>query len=245
MRVTLQPAFLIHRRPFRDTSQILEFLTPEHGRISLVAKGVRRKARGGSLGAVLQPFTPLLVSFSGRSDMKTLTAVERAGSATPLQGERLYSALYVNELLVKLLHRHDPHTVLFAHYSKTLESLSTHCAVDVALRTFEFSLLDALGYQLDSAVDAGTGEPVDPQGWYRLQDELGLVLSQEPLHPDRPQYRGSDLLRIARSDFTGSAGAAAKRLAREALAIQLGGQALRSRELFSAARRDIGAGEQQ
>ncbi|MEP0202103.1 MAG: DNA repair protein RecO [Halioglobus sp.] len=245
MRVSLQPAFLLHRRPFRDTSQILEFLTPEHGRISLVAKGVRRKARGGSLGSLLQPFTPLLVSFTGRADMKTLTAVERVGTAMSLQGERLFSALYVNELLIKLLQRHDPHTPLFAHYAQTLEALSSHSAVDVSLRAFEFSLLDALGYQINPGLDAGSGDPVDPGRWYRLQDELGLVLSHEPAHPDRSRFSGSDLLRIARGDYADSAGLAAKRLSREALAIQLGGQPLRSRELFARQRRDESAGEAQ
>lgn len=245
MRVSLQPAFLLHRRPFRDTSQILEFLTPEHGRISLVAKGVRRKARGGSLGAVLQPFTPLLVSFTGRSDMKTLTAVERVGTAMSLQGERLFSALYVNELLVKLLQRHDPHTLLFAHYAQALEALSSNSAVEVSLRTFEFSLLDVLGYQINPALDASSGEPVDPDCWYRLQDELGLVLSHEPPHPDRSLFSGADLLRIARGDYADSAGLAAKRLLREALSVQLGGQPLRSRELFTPQRRDQRAGEQQ
>jgi len=245
MRVSLQPAFLLHRRPFRDTSQILEFLTPEHGRISLVAKGVRRKARGGSLGAVLQPFTPLLVSFTGRSDMKTLTAVERVGTAMSLQGERLFSALYVNELLVKLLQRHDPHTLLFAHYAQALEALSSNSAVDVSLRTFEFSLLDVLGYQINPALDASSGEPVNPDRWYRLQDELGLVLSHEPPHPDRSLFSGADLLRIAHGDYADSAGLAAKRLLREALSVQLGGQPLRSRELFTPQRRDQRAGEQQ
>ena len=245
MRVSLQPAFLLHRRPFRDTSQILEFLTPEHGRISLVAKGVRRKARGGSLGAVLQPFTPLLVSFTGRSDLKTLTAVERVGTAMSLQGERLFSALYVNELLVKLLQRHDPHTLLFAHYAQALEALSSNSAVDVSLRTFEFSLLDVLGYQINPALDASSGEPVNPDRWYRLQDELGLVLSHEPPHPDRSLFSGADLLRIAHGDYADSAGLAAKRLLREALSVQLGGQPLRSRELFTPQRRDQRAGEQQ
>jgi len=245
MRVSLQPAFLLHRRPFRDTSQILDFLTPEHGRISLIAKGVRRKARGGSLGAVLQPFTPLLVSFTGRSDMKTLTAVERVGTAMPLQGERLFSALYVNELLIKLLQRHDPHTPLLAHYAQTLDALSSNSAVGVSLRTFEFSLLDALGYEINPALDASSGEPVDPDRWYRLQDELGLVLSHELPHPDLSLFSGADLLRIARGDYGDSAGLAAKRLSREALSVQLGGQPLRSRELFAPQRRDQGAGEQQ
>jgi DNA repair protein RecO (recombination protein O) len=119
MRVNLQPAYILHSRPYRDSSVILEVFTPEHGRISALARGARRKSRGGSAAALLQLFTPLLLSFSGRGELKTLTAREAAGTAVSLRGDRLYSGLYVNELLVRLLHRYDPHPQLFVAYGGT------------------------------------------------------------------------------------------------------------------------------
>ena len=123
MRVNLQPAYVLHSRPYRDSSALLEVLTPEHGRISLVARGVRNRSRRGSGAAQLQPFVPLLLSFTGRGELKTLTAKETVGAAISLRGERMFSGLYINELLVRLLHRHDPHPQLFALYGQTLEAL--------------------------------------------------------------------------------------------------------------------------
>ena len=134
---------------------MLEVLTAEYGRLSLVARGARRKARGGSSGsALLQPFIPLLLSFSGRAELKNLTAKEAAGKLHELRGERLFSAMYVNELLVRLLHRHDPHPQLFAAYTEALQALARNDVVDTTLRHFEFKLLDELGYSFDLALDA-------------------------------------------------------------------------------------------
>ena len=105
MRVSLQAAFVIHRRNYRDTSLIVELFTPDYGRISAVARGARSgRSRGGNRAALLQPLTPLLCSWSGRSELKTLTGCEAQGPVFSLQGERLYSALYVNELISRLLH---------------------------------------------------------------------------------------------------------------------------------------------
>ena len=110
---------------------------------------------------------------------------------------------------------------------------------------FEFAPLDALGYEINTSVDAASGELIDPVAWYRLEDELGLVRSHEPAQADRPLFHGKDLLRIASGDYADSAGITAKRLSRQALSLQLGGQSLRSRELFVAQRRGQPAGEQQ
>ncbi|MEP5568378.1 MAG: DNA repair protein RecO, partial [Halioglobus sp.] len=146
MRVSLQPTYILHSRPYRDTSLILEVLCAEHGRISLVSKGARRRTKGGSNAALLQPFVPLLLSFSGRSEMKTLTHVEAAGVAPQLRGERLFSGMYMNELLMRLLHRHDPHPQLFAAYGAALGELADAAPVEATLRRFELGLLEELGY---------------------------------------------------------------------------------------------------
>ena len=233
MRVNLQPAYILHSRPYQDSSALLEVLTAEYGRLTLVARGAKRKARGGTSGsALLQPFIPLLVSFSGRSELKTLTAKEAAGTLHELRGERLFSGMYVNELLVRLLHQHDPHPQLFAAYTQTLQSLAGEAAVDTALRHFELTLLDELGYSFDLALDADSGEPVQADRWYHYAPDLGLVARGDATDPSRPAYAGADLITMAGGQFGGAVRVTAKRLLRQALADHLGNVPLRSRELF-------------
>ena len=212
---------------------MLEVLTAEYGRLSLVARGARRKARGGSSGsALLQPFIPLLLSFSGRAELKSLTAKEAAGKLHELRGERLFSAMYVNELLVRLLHRHDPHPQLFAAYTEALQALSREDEVDTTLRHFEFKLLDELGYSIDLALDADSGERVQAHLWYHYIPDLGLVAKADATDPSRSAYAGADLIVMAGGQFGGSVRVTAKRLLRQALAGHLGDAPLRSRELF-------------
>jgi len=237
MRVQLQPAYILHQRPFRDTSSLLELFTAEHGRISLVGKGVRRRSRGGSSAALMQPFTPLLVSFTGLRELKTLTHVEAAGAAARLRGDRLYSAMYLNELLVRLLHRHDPHPTLFASYGDALERLGGEHSLADILRRFELNLLAELGYSFSLSEDGRSGEPLDAGLCYLYDVELGLVTAPRGT---RGAFSGADLLAIGRGEFSGPAGPAAKRLMRLALAEQLGPAPLRSRELF---RRSPSGGE--
>lgn len=232
MRINLQPAYLLHSRPWRDTSLLLEVFTAEHGRLSLVAKGARRRSRGGTQAALLQPFRPLLLSFAGRAEMKQLVAVEAAGSAPRLQAERLFTGLYLNELLVRLLQRQDPQPQLFALYGDTLAQLAGDGAGDTCLRRFEFSLLEALGYHFDPAVDGYSGDPVEPDSWYQYQAEFGLVACARHAGSPAVLFAGRDLLAIAAGHYDGEQASAAKRLLRQALAGHLGERPLASRELF-------------
>ncbi len=232
MRVNLQPAYLLHGRPYRDTSLLLEVFTAEHGRLSLVGKGARRRSRGGTQASLLQPFRPLLVSFAGRAEMKQLVAVEGAGSAPLLQAERLFTGLYLNELLVRLLQRQDPQPELFALYGETLLQLAAGDVGDACLRRFEFRLLEALGYHFDPAVDGYSGEPVDAEGWYQYQVEFGLVACARHAGSPAVLFSGRDLLAIADGRYDGEQAVAAKRLLRQALAGHLGDRPLHSRELF-------------
>jgi len=231
MRVNLQPAYVLHRRPYRDSSMLLEVLTAEHGRISLVARGARRKSRGGG-GALLQPFIPLLLSFSGRTELKNLNATEAAGRPLVLVGERMFSGLYLNELMVRMLHRYDPHPQLFAAYAATVDALARGDQIDDALRRFEFALLTELGYGFELELDGRSGEAVLPQAWYHYHPDHGLVASGPVADAAQPAFRGADLLAIAANDFSGAAGPTAKRLLRLVLALHLGDTPLRSRELF-------------
>lgn len=237
MRITLQPAYLLHRRPFRDSSQLLEVLTAEYGRLGLVARGVRRRSRGGSTASLLQPFAPLLLSFSGTGELKTLTGIEAGGGIAPLRGDALLSGFYVNELAVRLLHRDDPQPEVFAAYAVALASLADGTAIETALRIFEFSLLEALGYRVELGVDAADGHAIEDDVCYLYRPGLGLFPQgasgvAEAATGVTDVYAGADLLAMARGDFRGSAGQAAKRLARVTLAELLGGRPLRSRELF-------------
>ena len=234
MRVSLQPSYILHRRPYRDTSALLEVFTAEYGRISLVARGTRRPSRGGSGTALLQPFSPLLLSFSGRAELKTLTGTEAAGSVLKLRGERLFSGMYVNELLMRLLHRHDAHPQLFAAYSRVLQELAGNAALDTLLRHFEFALLGELGYSFNLGVDGYSQEPIEEGGWYHYHPDFGLVAREDTADPPPQLFAGSDLLAMAAGEFGGEVRLTAKRLLRQALAVHLGDTPLRSRDLFRA-----------
>ena len=146
-RIELTPGYLLHHRPWRDTSRILEVYTREHGRMTLFARGVRGPT--AKLAAVLQPFQPLLLSFSGRGEAPALTGAERAHECAALPAPCLLAAFYLNELLLKLTTRHDPLPELFDHYHATLGQLRGGAPLEPALRLFEKRLLEVLGYGLD------------------------------------------------------------------------------------------------
>lgn len=240
MRVKLQPTYILHTRPYRDNSQLLEVFTAEYGRLSLVGRGRHRRARGGSTAALLQLFTPLLVSFGGKSELKTLSAVEAAAPAHQLGGDTVFSGMYLNELLVRLLHRHDPHPQLFASYTHSLEKLAGGRDVEEVLRTFEYTLLDELGYSFSLGVQGDTGDPVEEDGWYHYRGDCGLVQSRGVAEPGQPLFSGADLLQMAGGQFGTPVRHTAKRLLRLALSEHLGPGALKSRDLFRQLRGGVG-----
>jgi len=232
MRVNLQPAYVMHSRPYRDSSVLLDVFTAEYGRVGMVARGTRRPSRKGSGAALLQPFVPLLLSFSGRSELKTLVATEPAQGLFALRGECMFSGMYMNELLVRLLHRNDAHPTLFAAYDQALKALAGNGAADAVLRRFEFTLLDELGYGFDPGADGASGQAIDAKLWYRYAPGVGLVVCHDAATCASPVFAGSDLLVMASGEFSGAVRLTAKRLLREALAVHLGDMPLRSRELF-------------
>lgn len=172
-RIELAPGYILHHRPWRDTSRILEVLTREHGRLTLFARGVRAPA--AKLAPVLQPFQLLLLSWSGRGEAPGLTGAERASATAPLPGACLMAAFYVNELLLKLTTRHDPQPLLFEHYHGVLERLRAGAPLEPALRVFEKRLLTLVGYGLDLTSEARHGGRIEPEGYYDFRPELGLV----------------------------------------------------------------------
>ena len=172
-RVALEPCFVLHERRWRETSLIVEVFGVQSGRVGLVARGARRPK--SPFRGLLQPFIPLLVSWSGRGELATLVAVEADCAAAWLTGSALMGGLYMNELLVRLMHRHDPHPDLFEIYRRALERLRSQGPVEPVLRVFEKGLLRSIGYALILAHDAESGAPIVAQREYRYVAEVGAV----------------------------------------------------------------------
>lgn len=228
----LVPAFVLHARDYRDTSLLIEFFTPSFGRISAVAKGARRLQRGTSQRAILQPLQPLLIAWSGRSELKSLRTAEVRAPMIPLRGHALFSAFYMNELLCRLLQREDEQMQLFADYETALEQLGGDLPLDITLRRFELCLLEALGYGFSLVHEGESGMPVAAERHYHFDPQRGLVPTQK-IHAGQTLFSGADLLAFARGDFTDSARRSAKLLCRAALHVHLGGKPLQTRSLFS------------
>jgi DNA repair protein RecO (recombination protein O) len=171
-RISLAPAYILHHRPYRDTSRILEVISRDHGRLSLFARGVRGpKAK---LASVLQPFQLLLLSWSGRGEAAQLTGAESADANPSVPAASLMASFYLNELLMKLTTRHDPQPALFDDYHATVDGLRRGMLLEPSLRIFEKRLLDTLGYGLDLATEAQTGKPVEPGEYYHFRPAQGL-----------------------------------------------------------------------
>jgi DNA repair protein RecO (recombination protein O) len=236
-RDALQPAYVLHRRDYGDTSLLLEVLTAGSGRMALVAKGARRARRAGSSqAALLQPFVPLLLAWRGRGEVQTLTRAEPAGRAPVLVGDALYCGFYVNELLTRLLGRHDGDQVIFAAYQGALAGLAAGTDVDTPLRCFELTLLGQLGYRPPLDRDADSGDPIRADLRYVCDPERGPVAVATADAP--AAMSGGTLLALqAGAVLAGAQAREARDLMRRLLAPHLGERPLRSRALFAARRR--------
>lgn len=233
MRVDTELAYILHKRPFRDSSQILDVFTREHGRISLMSRG-SRGARSKT-GSPLQLFRPLLVSWQGRGEMPYLNNAEMAEIAAPkLAGHALISAMYVNELLVYLLHKHDVHKDVFEHYHECLYALCNARNIEIVLRLFEKSLLQALGFGLNLVCDADTGEAVEDDRHYVYHYEHGPVLCDSNYSSMvNPVVSGDSLVAYDQNRLESRQQCVEiKALMRYVLKHQLGQRQLKSRELF-------------
>lgn len=246
-QVSHSAAYVLHSRPYRESSAIVEIFSEDHGRGSLVARGVKRprcRYRG-----LLQPFQPLLVSWSGQGELATLTAAEEAGPPLPLTGQRLVVGLYINELLMRALQRGDGHNRLYRRYHDVLHRLATHASLrltpqqEADLRLFELDLLTELGYGLLLDHEADSGAMVVAEQRYHYHPSRGPLLID-----DRPssfsvaeiEVPGKVLLGLAARDLLSCDGLQlAKRLLRRALAYHFGDKPLRSRRLFQSYRSAI------
>ena len=237
-QVQLQPAYVLHHRPYRDTSRILELFTRDYGRVSVFARGARSARKAGTaLTSVLQPFNRLLVSWSGRGEAGQLIGAEFDGALSTLPPDRLVSGFYLNELLLKLFARHDSHPDVFAMYGTTLQALKVDAEGVRPLRLFEKRLLDALGYGLALERDVDADRPLDERYAYRYRLDQGATRI-EGVAEGVDIFSGRMLLAVAREDFSDPAVCAeARALLRAALDRCLEGKELRTREVMLALRR--------
>jgi DNA repair protein RecO (recombination protein O) len=224
--VYLQPAFILQHRKFRETSLIIDALTRDFGRVSLLAKGVR-KAKSKTAG-LLQPFIPLTLSYFGKAELKTLTDVEISQPSIQLQGLALYCGFYVNELVGCFLHQYDPHPEVFVFYGNCLSSLSESSKIEAALRIFELDLMDAVGYGLQLDYDFHNEKAVHPASKYHF------IVEQGPIEAPDGYFSGKTLQALKSREFTNpQVLIEAKTLMRTVIAVYLNGKTLKSRAVIN------------
>lgn len=225
MLLEQQPAFVLHTRPYRETSLLLECLTRDHGRLGVVARGVRSQ-RGRLQRSQLEPFQLLAMDLQLRGELATLRAAESAGAPWRLLGDAGVAGLYVNELVVRLTERQDPHPQLYTAYAQTLSRLATGESLGWQLRRFERDLLASLGYALQLDEDADSGEPLLPDTLYAYRPEHGPIRCGAN---DPHALRGNDLLSLLEDRMPDAQGLHALRgMMRELIRFHLGGVELRA-----------------
>ncbi len=231
-RVWLAPAYVLHQYAYRDTSRIVEVFTADQGRLTLFARGLA--APRSALKGVLRPFQRLLVSWTQRSEAGQLVSAEVDGEVTRLATERLMSGFYLNELLLKLTERGDPHPEIFLSYATCITALAGGAGEEATLRRFEKRLLEDLGYGLELG-RTESGERVDPEGYYRMAPQRGPV----PCIAEAPgAVYGRSLERLREESFDDPRTLKdAKRVLRGALEACLDGRPLKTREILRALQR--------
>ncbi|MFW5446593.1 MAG: DNA repair protein RecO [Methylophagaceae bacterium] len=226
----LTACYILHQRPFRESSLLLDVFSETHGRVSLIAKGARQKKR--SQMGLYQLYQPLLLSWTGRSELLTLTAAEADGPRFILKAESALCGLYINELLVKLLPLHEAEPEIFIAYKNALESLQQADETQLTLRLFEKRLLTHLGYGLVLDREYDNGRLVDEEQQYYYQADAGLVRWFPG--QNQPAISGRSLQSLANeSNFDVKSLAEIKQLMRAVIHFYLGGKPLQSRQLFT------------
>ncbi|PPC90552.1 MAG: DNA repair protein RecO [Methylobacter sp.] len=225
--IYLQPGFILKYRNYRETSIILEVFTRDYGKINLLAKGVR-KPKSKTAG-LLQPFLPLLISFTGKTELKALIHVEFLNmKISHLAGVALYCGFYVNELTGHFLHVYDPNPDVFNDYFKCLQALSEAGQQEIALRQYELNLLENLGYGVQLGFDPSLQKPVEANKHYEFYVEQG------PIETTNGQFSGQILLAIDNREFAEiKVRSAAKIIMRRVIDFYLQGKPLKSRSVIN------------
>lgn len=227
-RIQLEPAYVLHSRSFRETSLIVESFTRDHGRVAVVARGAKSpKSRWRN---VLQPFRPLLMSWNQKTELGTLTAADQVATPPALQGQALYCGLYLNELLIRLLHRGDPHPEIFENYRHVLTKLAADMPPQPLLRLFEKHLLEAVGYALVLDREYQGEQEIQPGNWYDYQPDRGAIRCAGP---GEGRLSGDALLALHTEQLEGTHLKELRMLMRAVISYHLGGKPLASQSLFS------------
>ena len=237
-RVENEPSFILHSYPYRETSLIVEVFSRSHGRVAMVARGAKRPK--SAVRGLLLAFQPLWLSWFGKTELRTLHRAEWQAAQPQMAGTPLLCGFYLNELLLRLSQREDPHEALFDFYDETLRALRQagnegSPALAPILRRFELRLLQELGYAVQLEVDAETGAPIEPDRVYQFVLERGLVAGQGAAAraPNGLELAGRALLNMARGEFSDPLTAAqSKQLTRLLMQHYLGGQPLYTRQLM-------------
>ncbi|WP_036168383.1 DNA repair protein RecO [Massilia sp. 9096] len=228
-KIVGQPGFVLHSYPYKETSLIVDVFTRDFGRIGVVAKGAKRPL--SKLRGVLQTFQPLSLSFSGKSELRTLIDAEWVGGLLPLEKTALLCGFYLNELLVKLLARDDAHPKLFDHYVSTLNELAHGEPAPITLRKFERALLKETGVAADLTRCTTTRARVEGGGQYVVDPERGARTAGPG--ENWPVVSGKTLLDMEREDYSDpQTQAQSKQLMRFLLAYHLGGAPLNTRQIL-------------
>lgn len=223
--IYLQPAIILQQRPYRETSLLLDVFTQDHGIIPMLAKGVRKEK--SKLAGLLQPFSLLKITYLDKNALKILNVAEWV-QTYPLQKIALYSGFYINELLQRFLHPHDPFPELFLHYQHCLLKMSLTEEIEEALRYFELELLNRVGFGIDLEVYLTKNNHLDIEINYSYTPEHGMIVS------DNGQIKGQTLYLLAnKQPLTIDALKQAKLLLRQILDSHLGHKPLKSRAVLT------------
>jgi DNA repair protein RecO (recombination protein O) len=227
-----QPVYVLHTYPFKETSLVVELFAHSFGRVATTAKGARRPR--SAMRGMLQSFQPLVATWSGKLELKTLHSLEWGGGLLLLKGEALMCGFYLNELLLRLLPREDPHEALFEYYSATLKILAGGENLATTLRRFELTLLQELGYAIPLQHDV-VNEPILETATYRYVAEHGASRLNGPLNraSNGVQLLGKTLIDMLNDDYSNAqTQQQSKQLMRYLLAHYLGDKPLHTRQLL-------------
>lgn len=230
----LQDAYILHTRPWRDTSILVDALLCDVGRVRAIARGQRSQS-GRSKGNICQAFRPLAIALRGSGDLKNIQRIEANGPPCLLPGNHLYAGFYANEILLRALPEADPQPTLFLAYQELLALLSqVDSDIEPALRRFELNLLNELGYAVDFYHDADSGAELAADGHYAFLAEQGFVARLGGRGSEKRElYIGSDIVKVGQGEFSsGASRIVAKKIMRQALQPLLGDKPLQSKMLY-------------
>ena len=232
--VSLEPAFVLHTRPYQETSILVDLFTRSYGRLNAIAKGAKRPK--SPLRSVLTPASKLSVSLSGKSELKTLSSVEIIDHFQLNNGVSFNSVIYVNELIIKATEKEDPHAVIFDDYEILLKKLSHQSdQVDMEqnLRNFELNLLQEMGYGIDLSRDAGTNKKIEKDCIYRFYPDKGFTIDKDKVASQK-SLTGLDIINFREGNFDKKETRdASKTIMRMALDFHLGSKTLNIRKYLT------------